>query len=868
MTKKLGVSLLAIVLIVCMLSVGLFACNKDKPESGDPVELQAVKAIVGGVQKSVEDGDMKDLKVDATLGLNVNDKTEYQIKLALDLDLLQYHDWTYTKLASTAEFDANVEYYQLKEGKTNEYERAYVASYEFATKKANLYTKARKNAETDKQTNSWIDAEIIEVKKDGTATNKTLLGLYFSDKPSAAESKYAGVSDIYQGNTLYVQAATDAGQTKMAFPAPFIGGVQAALDGQVDFSGIDLTDEEIWDSLDEYLGIVASLAQDGVCTDTKAAITLNVGKLLDSDPNNEYSLITLVKGLQGYLDALGLDLKATALGDFLPNIALTLSADLDNGKVTGIDISLGLDKKNMNLKTIDKSTDPATKKDFLVVKMDENVQLTISLDYAIGTATKFRPSDLNTYAKTSNLLDLKLAADLHLGEALGIEVVGYNIAVPAGDYTLSVAVAANPWEIIAHIKEYNFDGINNIIASIVTMLQGVDSLDLHIVDKSNSADVLHLVLGNKYDHDTDDDTYSLNVSEDTETGKVTVDKFLYLKTTIISTDKGALDLTLDLEGILNLVTGIIESSAEKGGYAPTDHYKPTTNPPAGDLSTAEEDATTKLLKTIGGYLLGAYIGINDGNSAHGDIFATFNSANTAAGVIPFSWYTEWQGGQTDKFDMYTKTTSDKYTAVASTATYDKNTKYFTWVPETFNRVDIDAKAFDKYLAYYTRTNAGTASAPDYVYDEIVFDKESDYNEYTGELYVYQSGYWNEEKIEKASEFKPSEKTYYTRTAETYTKVENPVWTDGHPTYYVKGAAEEGGDFGIGINAQLKIDNGNISIEATVTNANITGLLPASINVGLGNVKISLFNNNYSVIVSDGTAWSVESYGAIKNKIVD
>jgi hypothetical protein len=845
MTKKLGVSLLAIVLIVCMLSVGLFACNKDKPESGDSVELQAVKAIVGGVQKSVEDGDMKDLKVDATLGLNVNDKTEYKIKLALDLDLLQYHDWTYTPLASTAKFDANAEYY--KKNQKNEYERAYVASYDFDDVKSTLYTKARKNAETDKQTNSWIDAEIIEVKKDGTATNKTLLGLYFSDKPSTTESKYAGVSDIYQGNTLYVQANTADGQKKMAFPAPFIGGVQAALDGQVDFSGIDLTDEEIWDSLDEYLGIVASLAQDGVCTSTKAAITLNVGKLLDSDPDNEYSLITLVKGLQGYLDALGLDLKATDLGTFLPNIALTLSADLEDGKVTGIDISLGLDKKNMNLKTIDKSTDPATKKDFLVVKMDENVQLTISLDYAIGTATKFRPSDLNTYKKQGNVLDAKISADLHLGEKLAIEVAGYKIGIDPGDYTLSAQIAANPWEILAHIKEYNFDGISNIISSITTMLQGIDCVDLHIINKANRTDVLRLVVGHEYEKP--DDVYVTD-------GSI----FAFVSTTIISQGDEPLELGMNLDELLTFVQNIISGTAKKGGYAPDDKhpvdpYTPSVNPPASDLSTAAaEDATTKLLKTIGGYLLGAYIGINDGTN--GDIFAKFDSSKTASGLIPFSWYTEWKGGATDKFDIYEKATSDKYTAVASDAKYDKDTKYFVWVPETFNRVDTVAKAWDKYLAYFTRTNIGTETEPVYQYTDKTFADEEEYKAFDEPIYTYQGGYWSEKSFEKATDFKPATETYYTRTAETFTKVTNPDWDDENKTYYVKGAAEEGGDFGIGLKAELKIDNGNISIEATVENANITGFLPETINVGLSNINISLFNCDYTVIIpnpDDATA---------------
>ncbi len=170
----------------------------------------------------------------------------------------------------------------------------------------------------------------------------------------------------------------------------------------------------------------------------------------------------------------------------------------------------------------------------------------------------------------------------------------------------------------------------NIIASITTMLNALDCVDLKITNKANNVDVLRLVVGNEYE--LVGDKYALTTSP-----------FLYVSTTLISTeDQKPLELGMDLNDILNFVNTIIAGTAEKGGYAPdddhrTDPYTPSVNPPESDLSTAEDDATTKLLKTIGGYLLGAYIGIKDGE--HGDIFAKFDTADTATGLIPFSWYT-------------------------------------------------------------------------------------------------------------------------------------------------------------------------------------------------------------------------------------
>ena len=444
--KKLWLSLLVVALIVCLTSVGLFACSKSTEDTPTPtpspttVEQQALDAIISGIQQSIADGDMDDLKVDANLGLKINDD-QYNVKLALELDLLQKSD------------------------------------------------------PSDKKTsNTWLNAEL-------TKGSDVILGLYYWDAINTSELN----SNIYEGNTLYVQyKPTDATSTKkIAFPAPYIAALQNELNGRVNFSNVDLSDLD-FSAADVILGIIAGLAEDGELTSTKASVTLKIGSLL-----NDGDIASLIGGIQGYFDSLDLDITASELGQILPNITLTVSADLKNGKVTGVDLKLGIDKKDV---TINHKSNGA---ELLVIKMDDDVTVELSLDFALGKATEFYPSDISSYVEQENIVDAKISVDLFVREAISIsfDLNGNALAlsVQPGYYTLSAEIAANPWTIVPLLSDMlsddstAFSSTNNIIESITELLQAINALELDLTRTKDGAgaevteeSALYLVLTNNY----------------------------------------------------------------------------------------------------------------------------------------------------------------------------------------------------------------------------------------------------------------------------------------------------------------------------------------------------------------------------------
>ena len=801
--KKLWLSLLVVVLVVCMLSVSLFACNKkDDPKTpvtplGPTVEAQAIDAIINGIKTSVANGDMTDLKVDGTLGLTLGDK-EYALKLALELDLLQFNGYNYA--AASSPFDPNGEYF-TKSGST--YTKVETPK---ETDMSKYYIRvSKKDVETiDTVTPSTLlHAELKDVK-----ANETLLGVYYADdKP--------GTADKFQGNGIYIQAKTKNGQKKVVFPAPFISAVQSKLNGQVDFHGIDLADEDVWGSVDTVTGIIAGLASDGVCTSTEASITLKIGDLLD--PNNENNLLSLVGGLQDWLDALDLDIDATALGELLPNISLVLSATLDNGKATGFDISLKLAEKDMVIKN--KSKDHTVIK----VNMDKDVTVGLSLDYTIGTCTPFWPADINSYVYQENILDLALSVDLFLQNDIDIKFKLGNselrLQVPGGSYTLAANIAANPFAILQYINVedgIDFSSTPKIIDSIPLILKAISALELKLINTKDvdgnaiAADkqvVLQLFVGDSYT--VSGDKY-MKGSE----------KSVTVNTTILS----GKSLTLNhasVDAAIDLVSGFID----KSGKAPDS---------ALNTSTAEEDATTKLLQTIGGYLLGAYIGINDGTN--GALFASFDSALTKETMIPFGGYTEWTGAYRAGFQYYTKNEGTDAWKKVTTETYDATKEYFTLEAGKFVEVDQSKTTFDSMRQYYTfngtKYEAVAASVK-------AFDSAKTYFVYEDEKYV---------KAE-ITEFAPATDYYYWVDA-AYTEYTYSADTWSTAKHYVKGKSD-GGDFGMGLNASLVIGDDGIKINATVTNLDFMGL-PQTITAEISNLKVELFNNNFFVY-KDGSS---------------
>ncbi len=764
--KKLWLSLLSIALIVCMLSVGLISCKPKEeptPTPTEQVEVTAMKAIINGLKKSVEDGDMTDLKVDGNLGIKVNE-TQYDLSLKLDLDLLQK-----TESANTS--------------------------------------------------NTFLEAEL----KKG---NSTLLGVYYKDANP-------GNANIYTDNYLYVQYKPKDGDVqKMAFPAPYVAAVQNAKNGKVDFSNIDLQDEDIWeDTILKYALMVAALAEEGNCTDTSASLALNLGTLLD--PDNEEGLADLVSGLVDF-DALDLDADA-GLVSILPNIKLVLSADLDNGKVTGLNLSLEIDKKNIEVKH------KSNNKEVLVINIDKDITVELALEYTVGEVA---PSaiDFNDYIDQENILDVALSVDLFLDSELGVsfDLNGKPLKIGAkpGYYTLDLNIAANPWSVIAEINATNgisFDGTANIIESIKKIINVVESLQIKLT-KVKNVDGTALA-------EPDDVLNVLVASNYTSKGVKADQKAVFIISLDLVDGLGLNEGLVELDSVIDIVLGFIPKSGEAPDSA------------LGTASTADDDDNTELFQTIAGYLLGAYLGINDGVTEHGKIFAKFDTNATTDKMIPFSGYTKWTGSTKGNFKYYEQTKEAGYDKVEASAQFDASKTYYTLTAAKFTKVDQSKTTFDKMKCYYEKTGETTYKLS----TDTEFNSAKDY-------YVYEA-----EKYEEAKGITSfaSGTTYYTHHDAEYAEVTftsekpfeaNKYYVRGYNdiTYNDKGEIVSRGDFGITLSATIKVDD-NVEINATVGNMDIFGL-PASLKAKISNLQIKLWSEDFNVL-SGGA--NVVKYATVK-----
>ena len=758
--KKLWLSLLSIALIVCMLSVGLISCKKtDEPEPTPPdYETLAIEAIVNGLKKSVEDGDMTDLQLYGDLGIKVNDK-EYTLSLNLDLDLLQ-------------------------------------------------------KKETATTSNTYLEAEL----KEGSTT---LLGVYYYDAKTAVAE-----ADAYDGNFLFVQYKPKTGsQQKLAFTAPNVAAVQKYKDGQVDFSNIDLQDEDIWeDYIMKYALMVAGLAEEGKCTDTEASLTLNLGTLLD--PSNPEGLADLVSGLVDF-EALDLDVDG-GLAALLPNIKLTLSADLEDGKVTALNIALDVEQKDIEVKHI------SNNKDLLLIKMSDDINIELSLDYTVGETRRNTPKDLASYVPQDNIIDVALSVDLVLENALSasLDLNGQKLTIGAqpGCYTLELNVAANPWSVIAKINNgLSFDGTANIINSIKEIINVVESMEIKLTKTATIEGTTKTTL-------TDPDVVldvlvATNFTTETQDGQTVYTRYNKLAQLIsVKLISGYTFPTaaISIDEAIDLVLVFIE----KSGKAPTEALADATLAPA---STADDDDNTELFQTIAGYLLGAYIGINDGLTGHGKIYASFDTASTTEQMIPFSGYTKWTGDFKSGIQFYEVDEKAGYDKVASTATFDNNETYYTLTPAKFTKVDTSKTTFDSMRQYYTY-NTSTSK----------YEANSDKKFETGTTYYI----YEEAKYEKASITKFDGKTYYTYHETTYKKASptSENFKDGE--YYVLGANEKDGYFGIKLAASIVVDD-NVTIVAKVENLDFIGL-PAVLNAEISNVQIKIWKQEFRVFKNGAT----------------
>ena len=827
--KKLWLSLLAIVLIVCMLSVALVSCKKKDKEPEVSKEEQALTAIINGVQKSVQAGEMTDLNIAADLTLKVND-TEYGIDLDLDLDLLQYDGWTnYSKATA---YQAGETYYKLN--KDGSYAKVGSISQEkFNANKDKdfcYFTRSKANKETATKSNTFLNAKV-------TKDDATILGVYYQDAKSELGIDYSdGLSDeekntIYQGNMIFVeyQEQGKQGLTRIKFPAAYVNATMQALGASVDFSDINLYDNDIWGKIKGFIPMIAAFTTNGQISADKASVTLDLSALLDtSDPDSVGSILL---GFQETIDALGIDLDMSDIKNILPEIALTISATLSNEMVTGVELAVGIKEKDLNIKT----KTPANH-ELLNVNMTKDLNLSVGLDYTFGGAENtFNFSGAATssaWKAQNNLLDISLGATLAVGSDITVKLTDtISLNVPAGTYDLTIAAAMNPFGLLA--VDFDFSSIAGAISTIEDILQYLAGAEITLFHNETETDVLSLVIGEKYEAGVKQDGVFATVTTSLLSGYTLPTISGMSLTDLIPTVKGIVTNFVDPDDVDYQPAEDLVEIQEDGEEEEEEEA----------AEEEEEEEVDPIMYEIAKYLARAYIGINDGKTGHRSIFAEFLGITGGELLIPFDGYTEFKGAYNSAYTYYTKTAGGM--VLSEDTQYSASKTYYEKIPAHYVNANItSANDMNPLTKYYENTGSTESPVYEYVGKNPTYDSGKTY------YYMVKDGY---EAKTFASATDWAAGTYYEYKEDTYTKVTTDIsstFADG--TYYVKGKNHKDGDgtFGVSLDASLNVGKVNnklaIDINATVNHMDVFGL-PASFSATINNLSIKLWENNYPIL---------------------
>ena len=203
---------------------------------------------------------------------------------------------------------------------------------------------------------------------------------------------------------------------------------------------------------------------------SKILVNLNLAKLLE----DVKPLLDGMGDLDSYFELLNLDMKFADIATILPalNISLefnTFGAEDDNWDDASL---IGVNAKL-----------EAAKKDFVINKTDGTpfIRLNIANDFTADVNFEFKfganadavPRQLVAWADytTMNALNFTAKGELKLNEDFGIKISDkFQIAVPAGEYNIDLAMDADPVMLIG--KSFNVDS-NNQINSIVKLVEGI-----------------------------------------------------------------------------------------------------------------------------------------------------------------------------------------------------------------------------------------------------------------------------------------------------------------------------------------------------------------------------------------------------------
>lgn len=638
--KKFLAKLIAVILVVSMLCVGMFACKKDEEKKPEPDKQEeeaydAVTPLVNAVIQSLENGDMEDLVVSGELGLglkNGNNTSNY--KISLDLDL-------------------------------------------------NLYNGS------NEESNTSLQAEI----KDG---DSIIFGMYYYDYSTKNQG-----SDAFADGKLYMQYKDGTAMKKIAITVPQINATMKALDAKVDFSKIDLSNIDI-SSAATILSVVSSITEVDAADNTKFTVNLtnvlnNFADILGGiDLNGEdmplgialkgSDLATILPEIEividydlksnGHLDKLDVNLKLSDKDIIINKVdnKPLLVVGMNGAVEVHPTLKFAVSKSSAPVVVTGAYDDPVineTESEYvnqslinaqvsIGLKVDQDIALNVmdglKINLKADTYTATLKVDADPTVILGKLFSYVPATEYVAGEIYFEQIVKDKLYVRADNVT-----AANVTNYYVRVANLGFGGFGAILDTVSAILGCVNALDLEIAGTGENVPLKLYAAKNQYGE-----------------LQITIEKL-----DIVTNEEGAPLLeTLPGMSIEKLITAI--------------------KPVISGLVKADEANNTAIFETIAGYLTNAYIGLFADNAE--SLAADYKKPGAHAEIkidnIPFSGYTQFKGAYNPDYDYYKMTAAAQYKEVSITE-FAKDTTYYTHDAQ-YSKVDTDLVTAPKEgVDYYT-----------------------------------------------------------------------------------------------------------------------------------------------------------------------
>lgn len=334
---------------------------------------------------------------------------------------------------------------------------------------------------------------IVDVK----ANNANILNVYYlEDKATLAPEGATGTVKDWKGNgNVYVDLGSGDNAQHLAINGLSIKSILRNSwmpNPETDASGNPIGPDNVRPSIDDNAaGNISTSVIDAVTStdvlnifdmvggmgkiyqsddSSKILVNLNLAKLLE----DVKPLLDGMGDLDSYFELLNLDMKFADIATILPalNISLefnTFGAEDDNWDDASL---IGVNAKL-----------EAAKKDFVINKTDGTpfIRLNIANDFTADVNFEFKfganadavPRQLVAWADytTMNALNFTAKGELKLNEDFGIKISDkFQIAVPAGEYNIDLAMDADPVMLIG--KTFNINNEDKI-NSIVKLVEGI-----------------------------------------------------------------------------------------------------------------------------------------------------------------------------------------------------------------------------------------------------------------------------------------------------------------------------------------------------------------------------------------------------------